>query len=92
MVKKEKCGKCAGCKKGTMCSGTWANSRADKAADKKVQKGMTPAQKKAFEAGDKKMDKKNPSKAADLKMDAALANKVKKTVPAKKPVPVKKKK
>jgi len=83
MAKKEKCGKCAGCKKGTMCSGTWANSKDDKAADKKVQKGMTAAQKKTFEAGDKKMDKKNPSKAADMKMDAALAKKVKKTVPAK---------
>jgi NADH:ubiquinone oxidoreductase subunit F (NADH-binding) len=84
MAKKEKCGKCAGCKKGTMCVGTWVNSKEDKAQDKKVQKGMTSAQKKAFAAGDKKMDAKNPSKAADKKMDAALAKKVKKTVSGKK--------
>jgi hypothetical protein len=80
----KKCGKCAGCKKGGMCTMKWTDSKADKAADKKTMKGMTPAQKAAFEKGDKKMDAKKPSKAADMKMDKALAAKVKKTVPAKK--------
>ena len=56
----------------------WSGSKADEKADAKVMKGMTPAQKAAFEKGDKKMDKKNPSKAADMKMDKALAAKVKK--------------
>jgi hypothetical protein len=50
----------------------------DKEQDKKLEKGMTPAQKKKFEAADKKMDKKKPSRAEDKKMDKALAKKVKK--------------
>lgn len=62
----------------------WSGSKADEKADKKTMQGMSPKQKSAFEAGDKKMDKKKPSKAADMKMDKALAAKVKKTVPAKK--------
>jgi len=62
----------------------WSGSMADEKADKKTMQGMSPKQKAAFEKGDKKMDKKKPSKAADMKMDKALAAKVKKTVPAKK--------
>jgi hypothetical protein len=69
-------------KKKTMAK--WSGSKADEKADKKTMKGMSPAQKAAFEKGDKKMDKKNPSKKEDKKMDAALAKKVKKTVPGKK--------
>jgi hypothetical protein len=38
---------------------------------------MTPAQKKKFEAADKKMDAKNPSKKEDIKKDKALANRIK---------------
>lgn len=49
----------------------------DKEQDKKLEKGMTPAQKKKFEAEDKKMDKKKPSAAKDKKMDEALADKIK---------------
>lgn len=55
----------------------WTGSKADEKQDKKTMKGMTPKQKAAFEKGDKKMDKKNPSKAEDKKKDAALAKKVK---------------
>jgi hypothetical protein len=62
----------------------WIGSKADKAQDKKEMKGMTPAQKKKFEAADKKMDAKKPSKKADMRMDKALAAKVKKAAPAKK--------
>ena len=68
MVKKCKCGKCAACKKAMM---------SDKKQDKKLEKGMTPAQKKRFEAADKKMDKKKPSRKADERMDKALAARVK---------------
>lgn len=57
----------------------WSGSMADEKADKKTMQGMSPKQKTAFEKGDKKMDKKKPSKAADMKMDKALAAKVKKT-------------
>jgi hypothetical protein len=57
----------------------WIGSKADKEQDKKAEKGMTPAQKKKFEAADKKMDAKKPSKKADIRMDNALAKKVKKT-------------
>jgi hypothetical protein len=55
----------------------WSGSKADEKADKKTMKGMTPKQKAAFEKGDKKMDAKKPSKAADMKMDKALAKKIK---------------
>lgn len=56
----------------------WAGSKEDEKADKKVMKGMTPAQKAKFEKADKKMDAKKPSKAEDLKKDKALADKLKK--------------
>ncbi|NBW10060.1 MAG: hypothetical protein EBR82_18735 [Caulobacteraceae bacterium] len=88
---KHKCGKCAGCKKGLKCTmewkdqkKSWSGSKADEKADKKTMEGMSPKQKAAFKKADEKMDKKNPSKKEDKKMDAALAKKVKKTVPAKK--------
>jgi hypothetical protein len=55
----------------------WIGSKADKEQDKKAEKGMTPAQKKKFEAADKKMDAKKPSKKADMKMDKALAARIK---------------
>ena len=44
---------------------------------KKLEKGMTPAQKKKFEAENKKMDAKNPSKKEDIRMDKALAARIK---------------
>jgi hypothetical protein len=69
------CGKCAACKKNKKPS--WIGSKADEKQDKKLEKGMTPAQKKRFEAADKKMDAKKPSKKEDLKKDAALAKKIK---------------
>lgn len=78
------CGKCAGCKKGMKCTMSYTGSKADERADKKTMQGMTPKQKTAFKKGDEKMDAKKPSKAADMKMDKALASKVKKTVPARK--------
>jgi hypothetical protein len=56
----------------------WSGSKADEKADAKVMKGMTPVEKARFEAGDKKMDKKKPGKAADMKMDKKLAKDVKK--------------
>ena len=49
----------------------------DAKQDKKVKEGMTPKQKAAFDKADKKMDKKKPSRAADEKMDKALALKIK---------------
>ena len=69
-----KCGKCAACKK---------RMAADKKQDSKTMKGMSPKQKAMFEKGDKKMDAKKPSPAADKKMDKALAAKVKKSAPKK---------
>lgn len=54
-----------------------AKKESDKAQDKKLEKGMSPVQKKKFEAADKKMDKKKPSAAKDKKMDEALADKIK---------------
>ena len=60
-----------------MATKKWTGSKADEAADKKTMKGMTPAQKKKFEAADKKMDAKNPSKKTDMKKDAALAARIK---------------
>lgn len=71
MARKCSCGKCSECKK------SWVNTKADKKQDKKLEKGMTPAQKKKFEAADKKMDAKNPSKKEDIKKDKALANRIK---------------
>ena len=56
----------------------WSGSKADEKADAKVMKGMTPAQKAAFEQGDKEMDKNPMSRAEDTKKDKALAAKVKK--------------
>jgi hypothetical protein len=52
--------------------------RDDKAQDIKAMKGMTPSQKAAFKKADKKMDVKKPSAKADVKMDKALAAKIKK--------------
>jgi len=79
-----KCGKCADCKKrmaDKKKSGKkmppWIGSKADKEQDKKAEKGMTPAQKKKFEAADKKMDAKKPSKKDDIRMDKALAARIK---------------
>jgi hypothetical protein len=71
MARKCSCGKCSECKK------SWVNTKADMKQDKKLEKGMTPAQKKKFEAADKKMDAKNPSKKEDIKKDKALANRIK---------------
>lgn len=80
-----KCGKCADCKKrATASKKPWTGSKADEKADKKTMQGLTPKAKAAFKKGDEKMDKKNPSKAADMKMDKALAAKVKKKFPPKK--------
>ena len=71
-TKKCSCGKCADCKK------SWVGSKADNKMDKKLEKGMTPAQKKRFEKEDAKMDKnKSLSKKEDMKMDKALARKIK---------------
>ena len=55
----------------------WIGSKADEKQDKKLEKGMTPAQKKKFEAADKKMDAKKPSKKEDIKKDRALAARIK---------------
>jgi hypothetical protein len=49
----------------------------DKEQDAKVMRGMTPKEKAQFKKEDKKMDKKNPSKAKDKKMDEDLAKKIK---------------
>lgn len=79
-----KCGKCADCKKrmaDKKKSGKkmppWIGSKADEKQDKKLEKGMTPAEKKKFEAADKKMDAKKPSKKEDIKKDKALAARIK---------------
>jgi hypothetical protein len=66
-------------KKTTKKMPPWIGSKDDEKQDKKLEKGMTPAQKKKFEAADKKMDAKKPSEKADKRMDKALATKVKKT-------------
>jgi hypothetical protein len=50
----------------------------DKKQDAKVMKGMKPKQKAAFKKADAAMDKKKPSAKADMKMDKALAAKIKK--------------
>lgn len=78
------CAKCGcGCKPGKPASGckcTCATCKAarDKKQDAKLEKGMSPKQKSAFEKADKKMDAKKPSAKEDAKMDKALAKKVKK--------------
>jgi hypothetical protein len=72
-----------GCKPGKPAAGckctcpTCAGAK-DKKQDAKVMKGMSPKQKSAFEKADKKMDAKKPSAKADMRMDKALAKKVKK--------------
>ena len=55
-----------------------SKKESDAAQDAKVMRNMTPVQMIAFKKGDKKMDKKKPSRAADIKMDKALAKKIKK--------------
>jgi hypothetical protein len=50
----------------------------DKKQDAKAMKGMKPKQKAAFKKADVAMDKKKPSAKADMKMDKALAAKIKK--------------
>lgn len=52
------------------------SKKSDMAQDKKMMKGMSPAQKSAFKKADVKMDKKKPSAKADMRMDAALRRKV----------------
>jgi hypothetical protein len=79
-TKKCGCGKCAACRRN---KSSWVESKADKKMHKKLEKGMTPAQKKKFEAENKKMDAKNPSKKEDIKMDRALAAKIKKCTTGK---------
>ena len=59
------------------------SAKADKKQDIKTMKGMSPKAKSAFKKGDIAMDKKKPSAKADLKMDRALASKVKKQFPMK---------
>ena len=71
------CATCGCGMKGKMSSKKPMSKTADKKQDAKATKGMTPAQKKKFEAADKKMDKKKPSAKADVKMDKALAKKIK---------------
>jgi hypothetical protein len=50
----------------------------DAKQDVKAMQGMSPKQKAAFKKADKKMDKKKPSRSEDVKMDRALAAKIKK--------------
>jgi len=64
-------------KKGQAGYGKGPSKAADKKQDAKVMKGMSPKQKSAFEKADKKMDAKKPSAKADMKMDKALAKKIK---------------
>ena len=52
------------------------SKKADMAQDKKMMKGMNPAQKSAFKKADVKMDVKKPSAKADLKMDKALRSRI----------------
>lgn len=54
------------------------SKKADAKQDAKVMKGMKPFQKAAFKKADVKMDVKKPSAKADMKMDKALAAKIKK--------------
>lgn len=55
----------------------------DRKQDAKTMKSMSPKAKAAFKKADVKMDKKKPSVKADMKMDRALASKVKKQFPMK---------
>ena len=55
-----------------------SKKESDAAQDAKVMRNMTPVQMIAFKKADKAMDKKKPSRAADAKMDKALAKKIKK--------------
>ena len=52
------------------------SKKADMAQDKKMMKGMSPAQKSAFKKADVKMDVKKPSAKADMKMDKALRSRI----------------
>jgi hypothetical protein len=54
------------------------SAKKDMAQDKKMVKGLKPKQKAAFKKADLAMDKKKPSAKADMKMDKALAAKIKK--------------
>lgn len=58
----------------------------DKVKDAAMTKNLTPAQKKRFEAEDKKhADKKKPkTMQEDKKKDAKIISRIKKTTPAKK--------
>ena len=47
MAKSSQCGKCAGCKKSTMCTTAWTEAK-NKKNSGGTTKGMTPAQNKAF--------------------------------------------
>jgi len=56
---------------------------ADRKQDEKMMKGMAPKAKAAYKKADIAMDKRKPSAKADMKMDRALASKVKKQFPMK---------
>jgi len=47
MAKSSQCNKCAGCKKGTMCTTAWTEAKNNRNSGSNT-KNMTPAQKKAF--------------------------------------------
>ena len=51
----------------------------DKIQDNKLMKGMTSKQKSQFKREDSKMDKKKPTAKQDMKLDRALASRIKKT-------------
>ena len=51
----------------------------DKIQDSKLMKGMTAKQKSQFKREDSKMDKKKPTAKQDIKLDRALASRIKKT-------------
>ena len=72
------CATCGCGLKGPMSKKKAMSKTADKKQDAKGMKGMSPKQKSAFEKADKKMDAKKPSAKADVKMDKALAKKIKK--------------
>ena len=72
------CATCGCGLKGPMSKKKAMSKTADKKQDAKVMKGMSPKQKSAFEKADKKMDAKKPSAKEDVKLDKALAKKVKK--------------
>lgn len=72
------CATCGCGMKGKMSGKKPMSKSADKKQDAKAMKGMTPAQKGKFKKEDAKMDKKKPSAKEDVKMDKALAKKIKK--------------